>query len=218
MKAKYRYVAAVMLIAVVAALPAVVAVGAGSSENDGTCVVCGGDLGDALIQVQYRGLRFRVCSGRCREAFERLAAAGRLDRITAAFEPRAALFQADAATKPPLSRTFLLFGLYVFSGLITGGLSAFVAIRKGLGGGSAFVAGMALSVAGLAVTLARAKGETAAVPKGHTRALKTRPGTTCPSCGEPAHPDASRCPRCGSALTPAGPSEASLALGNTPRE
>jgi hypothetical protein len=214
-KTTCRKLAAAALIAAAAALSAVApAAGAEPREDAAVCPVCGREMEGALFQVAYKGVRLSVCSGPCRDLFEHLASAGRLDRITAAIEPRAALFQADSAAKPPLSRYLLLLGLYLLAGLITGGLSAFIAIRKGLGGGGAFAAGLVLGVVGLAIVLARSGGERTVIPEGHTRALKTRRGTRCPACGEPAHPSAARCARCASALSPAGQSEARLALGN----
>jgi len=197
--------AAALLIAVV--LPGAIPTEAIPPETLEECAVCGRTHDESLFAVEYKGRSLRLCSGECLEMFHRLLSTDRLDRITSDVEPRGALFHADSTVSPPLSRFFFFLGVYLLSGLLMGGLSAFIAIRRGRGSGSAFILGMALNAAGLDVVLLRPKPPTDSSPDGLTKAPATLSSVSCPGCNANVHPTARRCVLCGAELKPSLSSE-----------
>ncbi len=90
-------------------------------------------------------------------------------------------------------------GVWIVCGLVCGGISASLAIRRGLPAGRWFVAGFLGLLAGVAGVLMKR-------PLANTVRGATRRPVLCP-CGHENHPAARKCLRCGAGLTPSAASE-----------
>lgn len=175
------------------------------------CLVCEKTHSTSQHTAEYKGMRIPLCSSDCMTEFERRRLAGTLDSITSKIEPRTALFQEDSNPKVGLSKLYFLVGLYVLLGLICGGVAAFVAVQKGLPGGSAFALALAFNILGLVFVMTRPAREMPFTSRGLDKIPSTRDGIICPQCGRANHPSAQACIACRAKLSPLIPSEVQLA-------
>ena len=130
-------------------------------------------------------------------------------------QPRGALFQEEfdsalGAAIAGFTSGWFLGGLYILAGLIFGGISAYVAIGKGLAVGKYFFMGFFFNVFGFLYLLAHsAKIKKGSVPKGLRKVPATHSSVICSVCGNENHPSAGQCSGCGIALKPLVKSEVS---------
>jgi hypothetical protein len=128
-------------------------------------------------------------------------------------QPKGALFQEElsapaGAALGGISLGWFLFGVYVLTALVFGGISGYAAVSKGLKPIPHFFIGFFLSVFGYLYILTRPavakKGE---IPAGLVKVPATNAPVSCPACGYTNHPSAKRCFDCGGKLEPTMESE-----------
>lgn len=128
-------------------------------------------------------------------------------KVASKDEPRSALFhQSELSGEPSssgmLTWGWLLFGVYVLSGLLFGGLSGSAAVRKGLAAQPNFFIGFFLNFAGYLYVVSRPSSTQQKAPAGLVKAPETSAPVPCEKCGYTNHPTAKRCAGCGSPLQP----------------
>ena len=165
------------------------------------CLACGRPVGQGDAAVSYRGRRFVLHRGGCLDLWN-----DGPETLFARLQPRGALFQEAAEPSSPLLGGWLLFGLYVVAGLLSGAVCAYGALTKGLPPLPWFFAGLAFNVLAIGVLASRRARDLSAFPEGVLPGLTKVPATrspgACGSCGEPHHPAARRCLACGARLAP----------------
>ncbi|MCI0693777.1 zinc finger Ran-binding domain-containing protein [candidate division KSB1 bacterium] len=133
-------------------------------------------------------------------------------------QPKGALFQEElsapaGAALGGISSGWFLFGLYVLTALVFGGMSGYTAVSKGLKPIPHFFIGFFLSAFGYLYVLTRPavikKGE---IPAGLVKVPATNAPVSCPACGYANHPSAKRCVSCSGKLEPTMESEVARAI------
>ena len=128
-------------------------------------------------------------------------------------QSRSALFQEHLAAPPGtaqggISQGWFFFGLLVLSSLVFGGLSAYLALSKGLSPLAPFFTGFFLNVLGFLYVVSRpASQDYQQVPKGLVKVPTTAQPLPCPACTNLNHPAAQQCISCGQELSPSQESE-----------
>jgi hypothetical protein len=150
----------------------------------------------------WQGRRYYMESEACLEMFM-------ADPETYAkrIEPRAALYSAPRIDRPTYSPWVLFISLFVVAGLLSGAVTSYVAVQKGLSGLNWFVLGFALNVIAVVIVFFCRGREMLFRAEGLCKAPQTHEPLVCPHCGSSNHPAASRCSRCGTAMDPKVQSE-----------
>ena len=169
------------------------------------CPVDGVRVTDARRGVLWQGRRYYVDADACRDAFLRTP-----DAFASATEPRGALFSASTADMAG-STGLLVFALAIVTGLVTGGIAAFLATRRAVPAWRWFLLGLVGNLVGLAIAYVRLGARPRVDTGGLAKIASTATPVACSTCGRTNHPLAQRCGRCGAALQPAATSEAALA-------
>jgi len=184
-----------------------------SALADSECLICCGDAADHTRAAVYRGAAYPICSEACEQKWGEAEKKGTLASIVRKVEPRGAFFQADTEflnpefqQASPLAHGWLLFGVWVLAAVVSGGLSAGIAVKTHRSAPAAFVLGFMLPALGIAMTpcLSVREGE---FPLRGPKIPLTREPAACPACGKANHPAAGRCESCGSELIPSVESE-----------
>jgi YHS domain-containing protein len=126
-------------------------------------------------------------------------------------EPRAALLSAPRTDQPSYSPRVLYVSLLVVIGLVSGAVTSYVAVQKGLSGMTWFALGFVLNVFGIVMVLFCRGRETLFRTAGLCKTPQTFTPTPCPHCGKTNHPSAARCSGCGTTLSPAVESDVARA-------
>ncbi len=176
-------------------------------KNPIECLVCQKIHSNTDHTIIYKGMKIPLCSEGCHDHYQEASNNNTLDTITSKIEPRAALFQEDSQTKYNLSKLFFWIGLYIFIGLVFGGLSAYIAVQKGLTAWSAFLIGLALNILGLIFIVKKPKNETLFHSDGLSKVPVTHSESICRSCGHSNHPSAKKCNNCDNQLASSVTSE-----------
>lgn len=177
-------------------------------ENE-RCVVCGVDLTEEDLTLIVRGRRVPLKQAMV-DSF-----LNNKEKYFSELQPKSALFQENlearqGTAQSGISLGWFLFGLYVLTALIFGGLSSYSAVSRGLPAIPSFFLGLVLHVAGYLYVLTRpAAADRADIPKGFVKVPTTRTPTHCPECGAENHPSAKKCSGCGAGLQPTIESEVS---------
>ncbi len=200
-----------VLIALLLAPVAISGAASATLDSPTTCLVCGELHDTADYPVEYRGQTLHLDRQECVDHFHEAARTGDLDPITSSIEPRSMLFQQDSHENPALANAYFGAGLFVLVGLACGGLTAVLAIQKGLPARMWFVIGFLLSVFGVIAVIVTKSRPTTFSARGCPKEPLTRDEAICPECGHANHPSATRCLECGTTLTPAVASEVELA-------
>jgi hypothetical protein len=177
------------------------------------CTVGGDSLTEQDVALIVRGRRVPL---------HRLAVQEFLDhqeKYFAKFEPKSALFQEDMSPRSGtalggITYGWFLFGIYVLVGLVFSGLSAYVAITKGLNSRLHFSIGFILGPIGFLYVVTRPKAALHEIPGGLVKVPSTSTPVPCPACGAMNHPTARLCIECRSTLHPVGESEVERVLRN----
>ena len=168
------------------------------------CIVCGEHIvGENVVHLRYRGREVTVGEPLLGE-WE-----ADPDRYFRPMESRTALFDERSMEGGELSFGWLFFGIYVLIGTLVGGVTAYLAIARGLRPLPWFFAGVAFNVVALIAVMTRATDPTSSlegVPPGLSKVPVTRSPDRC-DCGATNHPCADRCSRCGVALDPRAQAE-----------
>ncbi len=179
-------------------------------EKSLECLVCGGKHHNVDQVVKYKGMDLPLCSESCVAHFQAAQVKGELNAITGKIEPRGVLFQEDSTPKHPAKKITFWLGYFMLLGLVCGGMSAYIALQKGLPGFNHFLLGFFLNFIGIIlVALKRAE-----VMRFHAEGLVKIPAThtevVCPKCGHHLHPAAKRCNACNATMQPAVSSEVEI--------
>ena len=167
------------------------------------CLGCNHPIGAGDKCYLVEGQRVPVHIGDCDNSL-------RADplRFTALLKPRGGLFGGEKASTGPVSNAWLLFGLYVLSGLCFAAICSHRALNNGLSPYGWFFAGLAFTAPAYLVLLTRQPRATN-VPAGFVKIPATAAPQACPLCGATNHPSATRCLGCNAPLEPAKVSEVS---------
>jgi hypothetical protein len=176
------------------------------------CVVSGKPLVEGDVALIVRGRRLPLCITKV-DTFLKYQ-----DKYFALMQPKGALFQEElsapkGATLGGVTSGWFLFGLYVLTALVFGGMSGYAAVSKGLSPIPNFFIGFFLSAFGYLYVLTRPavakKGE---IPAGLVKVPATNSPVPCAICGYNNHPSAKQCAGCGGELAPMVESEVARAM------
>jgi len=151
-----------------------------------------------IVEVRYKGRRFFVAAAMLDE-FE-----ANPEHYFAVLQPRGSLFDEAATQTTPIKTGWLIFGLYVLTGLIFGAACSYAALNRGLPALGWFFAGLLANIPALVAVLARKPlpGGLYDPAPGLTKIHATHTPTVCPRCGNTNHPSASACSSCDQRLQP----------------
>jgi len=128
----------------------------------------------------------------------------------ASLQPRGALFQENETSQAGIKAGWFIFGLVVLIALLTGGLSGYAAVSKGLAPIPNFFIG--LTIVGYLYVLTRpSTAKPGEVPEGLVKVPTTSAPVPCEKCGYTNHPSATKCASCGTKLKPLIQSEVARA-------
>lgn len=182
-----------------------------------TCIICGKEVDDLEIAVEYRGRTYPLHSMDEKSIWDKARRDGALDSIVAKIEPRGALFQGDTRFLNPerdasdfFSRFGMGIGIWVLVAVITGGLAAAIAVRTHRSPIAAFVIAFIVPAIGVAVSLLLPRTQVQFEMRGH-KVPRTHAGIHCPECGRSNHPSATHCLACGANMNPSVESEVAKA-------
>lgn len=161
------------------------------------CPVDGDTVESRENGVMWQGRRYYMDSEACLQKFM-------ADPETYAkrIEPRAALVSAPRTDQPSYSTSVLFLSLLVVAGLVSGAITSYVAVQKGLSGFNWFVLGFALNVIAVVMVFFCRGREMLFQTKGLCKTPRTHAPVVCPHCGISNHPSAARCSGCGTVLDP----------------
>lgn len=161
------------------------------------CPVDGGAVESCEYGVAWQGRRYYMDGDACVRMFM-------ADPETYAkrIEPRAALVSALRTDLPSYSPWVLYVSLFIVTGLVSGAVTSYVAVQKGLSGLTWFVLGFALNVVAVVMVLFCRGREMLFQTKGLSKTPHTHAPISCPACGNMNHPSAARCSGCRTGLTP----------------
>jgi hypothetical protein len=123
------------------------------------------------------------------------------ERYARQVEPRAALVSAPYPDRTSYGPALLYLGIFVVVGLVSGGITSYVGIQKGLPGIRWFVIGFFLNIIAIATVFWCRGREMLLNKKGLCKTPQTHDPLPCP-CGNLNHPSANRCSGCGRELQP----------------
>jgi hypothetical protein len=124
----------------------------------------------------------------------------------ASLQPKGALFQEHDDDQSGVKAGWFIFGLIVLVALLTGGLSGYAAVSKGLQPIPNFFIG--LTIVGFLYVLTRPSAvKPGEVPEGLVKVPTTLAPIPCEKCGYTNHPSATKCAGCGTKLKPLMQSE-----------
>ncbi len=184
-------------------------------EGGDACFICNESVDESGTEIMYRGLPHPTHTGNCLKKWEEALREDRLDAIVSKIEPRGALFQADSKflnlnfqKAHPLSNRWLWLGFGILVAIVSGGLSAALAIVSHHSALFAFVVGFLLPGIGIVIIIILPKKSGKFELRG-TKIATTFNAVNCPKCNYPSHPTAEGCINCGASLTPMSKSEVS---------
>ena len=177
------------------------------------CLVCRIRIHDGdIVEIRYKGRTFFVAASML-EDFE-----ANPERHFEVLQPRGGLFdeaamQTPATGVPTMKTGWLIFGLYVLTGLIFGAACSYAALNRGRPALGWFVAGLLVNVLALAVVLTKSRlpGALHDPPAGLTKIPATHTPRVCPGCGDTNHPSAPACSSCNHQLQPTTEAETARA-------
>jgi len=175
-----------------------------------TCVGCNNPmhLDSAGYALLYRGRKIPTHSF-CESAVR--SNPSTYTTYFASVQPRGALFQEHDDSQAGIKAGWFIFGLIVLIALLTGGLSGYSAVSKGLKPIPHFFIG--LTIVGYLYVLTRPSAvKPGEVPEGLVKVPTTSAPVPCEKCGYTNHPSAKTCAGCSTKLQPAIQSEVVRAL------
>lgn len=165
------------------------------------CLACPHPIDGPCHEILHEGRRVHVHFGPCTDAWVTDG-----ERLFRKVEANGALFDEDAVDTRRVSVGWLLVGLYVLAGLVSGAACAYVATAKGHRPLEWFVLGLLFNVPAVLTVLFMSRADTSALPQGVPSGLRKVPTTrapdTCAACGAELHPAARWCLECGAAHEP----------------
>jgi hypothetical protein len=167
-----------------------------------TCHICNGKVGKGDAAYLASGQRVALHAADCCEG--KFLKDSQVH--TASLRPNS--IQAVAVAGVGLASRWMWFGIYVLAGLVFGGFTAHLAVRKGYSPAGWFLRGFVL-LGGAYLYLCRkpARPGASSAPVGLAKVPLTSQPVACPACGEPNHPSASQCLACGGRMLPRVASE-----------
>ncbi len=166
------------------------------------CPVDGEPVDDGRFVVLWHGRHYFMDRDECVRMFM-----GNPEAYARKVEPRAALFSAPHPSRPTFGPNLFYFGLYVVLGILSGGITAYVAVQKGLNARTWFFAGLLANVIAVAMVATCRGQEILFRKKGLCKTPQTYEPVPCPNCGRSNHPSATRCAGCDHLLAPTVSSE-----------
>ena len=179
----------------------------------GACFVCNGPVDETGTHVIYRGLLYPTHTGNCLGEWEQAGKEDLLDALVFKVEPRGALFQGDSKflnptfqKAHPISNQWMWLGIGLLVTIVSGGVSAALAIVSHRSALLAFIVGFLLPGIGILIIRLLPKRSDKFELRG-TKIATTFDVVYCPQCHHPAHPTVTSCTSCGASLTPVSESE-----------
>jgi hypothetical protein len=173
------------------------------ADQGEACTICGTSLDSNDVVLIVRGRRVPLDAAMVDEFL------ANEEVYFARLQPRGALFQEEERSRSTgpggVDLFWFLVGFYVLTAVIFSGLSAYVAVSKGLKPFPHFLIGLGLSALGFLYVLTRPRAATVASGLGKVHA--TNDPVACEKCAYPNHPSARRCSRCATTLRPSTTSE-----------
>ena len=170
------------------------------------CPVDGDIVENREYGVMWRGRRYYMDGDPCVQMFMADPA-----KYARRIEPRAALYSTPRVDRPSYGPWVLYISLFVVAGLVSGAVTSYVAVQKGLGGRNWFLLGLALNVVAIVMVFLCRGREMLFQTKGLCKTPQTHAPLVCPNCGNSNHPSAVRCNGCDTAMDPKVQSEVVLA-------
>ncbi len=173
------------------------------------CLICGVRLTDDDVVLLVRGRRVPLKKTMVDSFLNNKA------QYFAEMQPRGALFQEEMGAREGVALGgitigWFVFGLYVLAALVFAGLSANVAVSKGLSPLPSFFIGLSFTVLGFLYVVTRKSTEAAAnAPRGLRKVPNTAAPSVCAKCDGMNHPSAATCASCGARLEPLSSSDVS---------
>lgn len=185
------------------------------AEDGEICFICSESVDEAGTEVVYRGILHLTHTENCLRAWEQAVRDDQLDAFVFKIEPRGALFQGDSKflnptfqKAHPMSNRWMWIGVGLLVTIVSGGVSAALAIVSDRSTLLAFIIGFFMPGIGIPIIkllpIKRGKFELRG-----TKIPTTFDAVNCPKCNYPIHPTAKGCMRCGTSLTPISESEIS---------
>jgi hypothetical protein len=169
------------------------------------CICCDQPIEVEHNLITYRGRTIYVHQGDCTAHWNE-----HRDHLFRQLKPTGALFDEDGVVTG-LKTGWLLLGIYVVAGLISGACCAYLALAKGHEIGPWFLLGLLFNIPALLTALFMSKRDATSAPHGVPGGLRKVPMTStpvpCPGCGVQLHPSARTCSSCGQAREPIAQSE-----------
>ena len=161
------------------------------------CPVDGDIVENRDYSVMWQGRRYYMESDACVQMFM-----AEPEKYARRIEPRAALYSTPRVDRPSYSPWVLYISLFVVAGLVSGAVTSYVAVQKGLGGRNWFLLGLLLNgVAVVMVFFCRGR-EMLFQTRGLCKTPQTHAPVVCQHCSKANHPSAVRCSGCGKDLDP----------------
>ena len=183
------------------------------AEGGDSCFICNKPLDESGTEVMYRGIPHPAHTGNCLRAWENAVREDQLDAFVFKIEPRSALFQGDSKflnpsfqKAHPMSNQWMWLGIGLLVTIVSGGVSAALAIVSHRSALPAFIVGFLLPGIGILIIRLLPKRSDKFELRG-TKIATTFDVAYCPQCHHPAHPTVTSCPGCGASLTPVSESE-----------
>ncbi|MDR4499560.1 MAG: hypothetical protein MRK02_16825 [Candidatus Scalindua sp.] len=183
------------------------------AEGRDTCFICNKPVDEAGTHVMYRGLLYHTHGGNCLRKWENAVRENQLDALVFKIEPRGALFQGDSRflntvfqKAHPISDQWMWMGVGILVAIVSGGVSAALAIVSHRSALPAFIVGFLLPVIGILIIRLLPKKSGKFGLRG-TKIATTFDAVYCPKCHYSNHPAAESCINCAASLTPMSESE-----------
>ncbi|MEE9169336.1 MAG: hypothetical protein V3U73_06190 [bacterium] len=165
------------------------------------CIVCNAPHEHVSQVILYKGRRVPVCAKHPQTFLNNP------QPYFSQLQPRGALFQEEAVLEKTMKSGWFALGMWVFVALISAGLAANLALRKGLSSLRWFFVGLVTSVFGVAWLLFKPSTQRVDLPAHFAKIPTTANPIYCPDCQAGNHPSAEKCGGCGRSLEPLSQSE-----------
>ncbi len=162
-------------------------------EGD-VCIVSGQYLGPGDVVIEHKNNRFPLKKGAVPIFLENPG------KYLSKKQPKGALFPVETHESKPLSKVWLILGIYILVGLVFGALTVQKALAKRYRPGLWFFMGLLFNVLAYIVILSKGEASLSEQEEVSTELFRSTQPVLCPECGIENHPSAQSCTECQSPL------------------